>query len=550
MMISLRNTQIRRVALSALLAAALFLGALPAGAQAATSETPSPLRVTPAEAVVAPGGEIRFAAQAGASTPLAWRVVPASLGVIMPDGTFLAGDHPGRGIIRVETLAAQGEDRGAAAGVGHALVRVSGSAATNRLRIRPSAAALLAGRSVLFEAVVTGPGTEGADRHPQVQWSVEPPTLGAISPDGVLTPFGDVDDAEGGGRSGLGTDDPAGSPGGGADGFVVARATLDGVPLEARAPVRLAPFVPAGIALDVKPRFITTGPGTDVQVGVFLAGHSLPADATVNWSVMPPTLGSITPDGLFSANENLETPASDEFGRREGVLIATATLANGTLASGSARVEILPVSLVAQTEVHVVPAEATIRLGQTVRFRIATSSGVDPVESIRDVGGPRVDWHVQPERAGTIGPDGVFMPNPRLALIADLESEPRFEARIIAEVRVSPSEVIRGSARILIQLPAVGGGRLAVEPNPAEVTAPAPLRFVGRLDGRDVSVLDVQVTWVLLPQTLGRISPDGTFQPNPDPPLLGEPIRRGRARLIITQGEITLEADAAVTVRY
>jgi hypothetical protein len=548
-MASLPDIGARQAALRVLLAAALCLGTLAslAEAQPAASDEPSTLRLAPAEAVVAPGGEIRFAVSGEAGAALAWRVVPPSLGIVMSDGTFLAGDHAGRGIVRVEALLPESEGR---ATVGHALVRVTGPAAANRLSVRPSAAALLPGRSVQFEAFVTGPGTEGADRHPHVTWSVEPPTLGLISPDGVLTPFSDLDDTDQSGRTGTGVDvdDPARNPGG-TDGFVVARATVDGVPLEARASVRLAPATPAAIALDVKPRFITTRPGTDVQVGVFLAGHALPAEASVSWSVMPPELGSITADGLFTANENLETPASDEFGRREGVLIATATLPDGAFATGSARV-VLPVDV--QTDVRLLPAEATVRLGETVRFRVATSSGVDPVEGARETDRPRIAWHVQPERAGTISPEGLFTPNPRLALIADLEREPRFEARIIAEVRVSPSEVIRGQARVLIVLPPIGGARLAIDPNPAEVTAPASLRFVGRLDGRDISALPVgvQVTWALLPATLGTISPDGTFQPNPVPPVLGEPIRRGQARLIIRQGEITLEAQAAVTVRY
>ncbi|MFN0150547.1 MAG: hypothetical protein ACKVU1_07540 [bacterium] len=533
------------------------------------------LAITPTVLTLRPGERSRLDARIappGADSLLSrirWSVFPSTLGWLAPDGTFEAGASAGEG-----HAAASIEWDGEAVRA-FARIRVFPEGGESALRVRPASALLVVGRPVRFEAVLLarggpggGPGggidagngggnrPSGGDREReriQAEWSVEPASLGTITPDGVLTPAGDSNSGGEWDRTGGAA---ANSGDGPASGFVVARAIVDGIALEARAAVRLAPGAVSDL-LELRPRAITTRPGGETRVDAFLGGRPLPAIVPIRWSVAPTTLGTVTPDGLFTANATLANPASDDFGRREGVLIATAALPEGKLATGTARVVIVPD---ARPEgVRVVPPQATIGLAETVRFRVAAVGGGaehiaeggvagSGTAGAADLAEPRVVWRVVPDRLGTITPDGLFTPNPRLPFLAGSESAPRFEGRVLAEVRVSPSEVVRGEARVTILLPAAGS-QLSIEPPSADLAAAATIRFAATLDGSDASGLPL-ASWSVVPRALGTITADGLFTPNPEPPLVGGPIRRGQVRFSVRLGAFPLEASADVTVRY
>lgn len=521
------------------------------------------LTVAPAALALRPGERAQLEARlepAGAESLLAairWSLFPPALGSITPGGAFEAGPTPGDGHAAA-SLEWEGEAIRA-----FARIRVLPAPGAAAMRIRPASALLVPGRPVRFEAFLLtagdagarargGAAATGAAREPvDADWSLEPPSLGAISADGVLTPARDAGSP--GGVSVLGDAASAGA-GAPAQGFVVARAIVDGVALEARAAVRVAPGAVSDL-LELRPRFITTRPGGEVRVDALLGGRPLPAIVPIRWTVTPPTIGTVTPDGLFTANASLATPASDDFGRREGVLIATASLPEGKLATGTARVVVLPAD--APDAIRVIPAQATLGLSETVRFRVAPMLGSSGGGEAR-IGGassaaaleePRVVWSVVPARLGTITPDGLFTPNPRLPFLEGGGSLARVDGRVVAEVRVSPTAVVRGDARVSIVLPPAGGSQLAIEPPTADLISTEAVRFIAKIDGSDASGFP-GAAWSVVPRTLGTITAAGVFKPSPEPPLVGEPRRQGEVRFAIGQGPVRLEASAAVMVRY
>ncbi len=481
--------------------------------------------VHPPTADLRPGDAVRYEARvrppAGDSLLAAvrWSLFPETLGRIAADGTLTAGDTPGEGRV-VATLLWDGR-----AAHGFARARVLPRPGAAALQIEPPAALLAPGRSIGFEARVLGPpGARPAD----IRWSVSPSGLGTIGSDGVFRAF-----------------EADAYPEASFHGDVVARATVGGAAIEATARVRISP--PATAELELRPRFITTGPGGEVPVRALLDGRALPPEVPLHWSLLPPTLGTVTADGLFTANRVLATAAADDFGRREGVLVATALLPEGKVARGTARVVIAP-SFV-RPQIAVFPPVATIGLGEQVAFRIAPAGG-GAGEGAPDAPHPPVAWFVRPDRLGTIGPDGVFFPNIRFGLVAALEGLQEVEGRVIAEVRVSPGQTLVGEARIVLDLPDPGLLDLVIEPPEVTLAAAASQRFVGLLGGRDIRDLPLQAVWSVSPPGLGTIGPDGFFTPlRADFPAGST--QSGFVRLTVTTRTGTSrEATSAIVVTY
>ncbi len=487
------------------------------------SEAPE-IEVHPSTAELRPGDVVRYEARVRPPAPdsvlaaIRWSLFPETLGRIAGDGTLTAGESPGEGRV-VATLPWDGR-----ATHGFARARVLPRPGAAALQIEPPAALLAPGRSIGFEARVLGP----SDARPaDLRWSVSPAGLGTIGPDGVFRAF-----------------EADAYPEASLHGDVIARATVAGATLEASARVRISP--PATAELELRPRFITTSPGGEVPVRALLDGRALPTEVPLQWSLLPPTLGTVTADGLFTANRVLATAAADDFGRREGVLVATALLPEGKVARGTARVVVVP-SFV-RPQIAVFPALATVGLDGQVAFRIAPAGGgeVDAPSAPH----PPVTWLVRPDRLGTIGPDGVFFPNVRFGLVAALEGLEEVEGRVIAEVRVSPGETLIGEARLVLRLPDPALLDLVIDPHEVSLTAVASQRFVGRLGGRDIRDLPMQAVWSLSPPGLGTITPDGFFTPLNEY-LPNGSARSGFVRLTVTSRTGTSrEATSPIVITY
>jgi hypothetical protein len=484
------------------------------------------IAVVPPAATVPVGGRARFEARRGGGsempTDVRWSLFPADLGRIDADGMFDAGTAPGEGRV-VATVEWEGESVRA-----FARIRVVPPPGALVLRVEPPSALVAPGRSVDFDATLLGDVAPGPIA---VRWSVVPERLGSIGPDGVLTAF----DAR---------LDPLGAP----RGEVIARAVVGGAAVEGRATVRVA--IPAHADLELRPRFITTTPGGQVQVRAFLDGAPLPPEIPIQWAALPPSLGTVGADGLFTANENLDAPASDDFGRREGVIAATALLPEENALKGTVRVVVVPAA--PRGPIAVVPAEASVGLGERVVFRavMPEGAGIRSAESGAADRAPRIAWLVRPERLGTITAGGAFEPNARLGIAALVEGRQSIEGRVIAELRVSPRETLRGDARIVVQLPMVDAAGLEIEPPGATLASTATLAFVARIRGFDIRELPLRAEWSVAPPALGRISPDGLFTPNPLAPPEGSQ-RAGLVRVAVGGERGTRrEATAAVTVTY
>ncbi len=498
---------------------------------------PPALQIRPESATLAAGDRARFTARLLPPQPdsvvarVRWSFFPETLGRIGPDGVLEAGDEPGEGRV-VASL--DWESRTLRA---FARARVLPRRGAVVLRVEPPAAVLAPGRSIRFDAALLGARIARPDAAPplDVRWLVSPQELGSIASDGTLTAF----TAEA-------------YPSGLFRGEVVAQALVDGAAIEGRAHVRIE--AAASLDLDVKPRFVTTAPGNEVRVTAFLGGEPVPAQIPVEWGVVPPTLGTITADGLFTANENFDAPASDEFGRREGVLVARALLPEGKVVRGAARVVIVPHATRAQ--IFVEPREAFVDLSAgepvaAVTFRVVTAAGGPEASALAaDEAAPRIIWRVRPAGIGAISPNGVFRPSVRFALDAALGGLERVDGRVVAEVRVSPRETLHGEARVIIEALSPVVLDLFIQPARAIVPAGSTLRFSGRIAGQIVSELPLRAEWSVQPLDLGEIGPDGIFTPNPEPPV-GNATRAGQVQLgVTTRAGVTRTAVAAVTVSY
>lgn len=482
---------------------------------------PPEITIHPAEAELRSGERLRFEARLRPPVPdsvaarIRWSLFPERLGILGEDGTLSAGAVPGEGRV-VASLVWEGR-------AVHAVARarvlpLSGAPA---LQVEPPAALLAPGRSIGFTARAAG--AEDA-RLTDLRWSVAPSTLGAIGPDGVLRAF-----------------EADASAGATLEGDVVAHATVGGMPVEGRARVRIAPA--ASAELELRPRFITTDPGGEVPVRAFLDGRALPVEVPVTWEVIPPAIGQLTPDGLFTANRIIGTSLGDDFGRREGVLVATASLPEGKTARGTARIVVVPSFRIPQ--VTVLPRFVTLGLTEQASFRVAPLG-----EDVAAAATPPVAWLVKPERLGAIDAAGVFVPNVRFGLAAAIEGLREVEGRVVAEVRVSPGEILHGEAHVVVRLPDPALLTLTIEPAFASLSVLASQRFVGRLGGRDVRELPLEREWTVSPASLGTITQDGFFTPiRLDLP--SGTTQAGAIRLTVTSRTGTSrEAESSILITY
>jgi len=334
---------------------------------------------------------------------------------------------------------------------------------------------------VQFEAVVLGP--EGEPLDIPVEWSVRPAWLGAIGADGFFTATDEM---------------PEPAENGGWVGAVVASVeTNEGVASDAARVLVRADGAP--LRLRIRPHRAVVTPGEDVQFETLVIGTEEPADWTTEWAVFPRDLGTITIDGLFTANPAYGDPSSGEFGPHEGAVGALVVLPDGSTLTDRAHVRVV---LPGQPlRVHVRPVYAIVPPNESVAFEaVVIGPDGDPVDL-------PVTWHVQPDRVGTVSPDGVFTAADA-AIQPDGWNRPR--GTVVAEVRAGGGRVARGSAVVVVDLP---DPQVFVRISPKSVTLELgeSLEFQAEASLGDGTPVELSFEWRVSDPVLGTVTPDGVF---------------------------------------
>ncbi len=349
--------------LAVLAAVSAFIGAGPARAAGALV-----VEVSPARAYLRPGTEVRFTAVVtdangdAVAADLTWSVIPQRLGWIEDNGTLLASDVPGRGIVRVVARS------GGISGSGHATVDVGVEPPTRlAVAVTPQEAVAPAGGTVQFQAAVTDPAS-GAAIDAELRWVVMPQEIGAVSSAGLFTA---------GGQAGSGR--------------VAARAAYEGREGVGDAAIVVGTPEHAGLRVTVSPPRALLRPGDEIVFeAAVVDANGGPVQVDVEWSAVPQALGAVTSGGSFTAGQH----------EMDGRVVAT-VMTEGGPARGFAAVEVRRPGA-AGLRVHIQPREAAVSPGGDVQFEAVV---LGPDGEPLDV---RVDWQVRPEWLGAVTPDGFF----------------------------------------------------------------------------------------------------------------------------------------------
>lgn len=321
------------------------------------------VQIAPREAIVSPGGEVRFRAtllgRDGEAAPaeVAWDVEPSGFGRISPDGVLTVfarsamalegnAEAPRRG----EVIARVRHDGKQA--VGRARVTVQSRESGVWLRVRPNRASVAPGEQVRFVAEFVG---HSETRVVNANWRLRNPDIGTVTNDGLFTAsatIGDITSPDFGAR----------------DGVVLAEAPgPDGDLLRGSAVVLVRP-VGGDLQAIVQPEAVTLQPGDAVVFRFQMNGR----DATqlgvpVVWLVDPPDLGTIRPDGEFRASDAV-------IGQpRSGRVIAEAVLGGDRRlrATATLRLEPRPGPEVLQLRMGLSPSRFLLRPGGGAVFEVS-----------------------------------------------------------------------------------------------------------------------------------------------------------------------------------
>lgn len=438
--------------------------------------------VAPSHASVQPGQEFRFEARVtdGSGAPVdarvEWSVLPRRLGVIDGSGFFTAGPEESVGRVVATVATSEGPVRGYAS----LEVRRAGPGGV-RVRILPREAAVLPGGDAQFEAAVLGP--EGEPLDIDVDWAVRPSWIGVVDGDGLFTASDEF---------------PEPATGGGWHGAVVASIeTSEGTASDAaRVLVRDAGAVRR---LRIQPHRPVVAPGEDIQFEARIIGAGDPEGTTAEWGVFPEDLGTMTPDGLFTANPVFGDPSSGDFGPHEGVVIARVTLEDGTVLTDRAHARVRipghPIRMVVR------PAFAVVPRLESVQFEVLVEG---PEGQALDL---PVSWKVAPDFLGTITDDGLFTAG---GLAIDPEAWNRPSGLVVAEVRVAGGLSFRGTAAVVVDLPSP---ELIVTISPRAVTVGQgeSFQFEAEAAFPDGSPADLPLEWRVRDSVLGSITDGGLF---------------------------------------
>lgn len=393
---------------AALAAGSVILAAMFAPTAAAGSR----IAVHPPRAEILAGETFQFETETSFDGKTRWEVIPPRLGYVDGTGTFLAGNAAGKGIVRVIHY------DGAARLIGHAVVIVAPNNAAAPVAMLPQAAELRPGEEITFALIGGAPGGG-----PSYRWAVDPPGLGHVTDQGRF---------RAGQRAGEGRvfaflpDDPAGRM----------SATIRIVPDGGRTAIIDARIVPPVATVPVGEEVRFTIPG-------------ISSGASVTWSVIPPRIGIITPDGVFRSSPYTGL-SLDEIFRHEGTIVATVQ-SGDQLRELRAHIVIGTSDLPARIEIDP-PAFRTVVSPlqdfspQPIRFRVLAENASATSELA-------AEWRVVPE--------GVFDVQPRfgertwLRWVGPQDGNAPIQSlsvRVEARVSLPNGRVIVGSAPIEVRV--------------------------------------------------------------------------------------------------
>ncbi len=438
--------------------------------------------IAPPYALMGPGDEAKFDAivvsadGSPVDADVAWSVMPARLGVVDGDGGFTAGPDEAVGKLVATVATVDGPARGFA----NIEIRETGPTGV-RVRLRPREAAVFMGGDVQFEAVVEGP--DGESVAVPVEWTVRPDWIGSIDGTGLFTASDEMTEP---------------SANGAWMGAVVASIETSGGPASDAARVIVREGGPA-MRLRIYPHSPVVAPGQDIQFETKVIGAEGPIDWTTEWAVFPEDLGTITPEGLFTANPTYDNPSSDEFGPHQGVVAARAMFGDGSSLNDRANVHVrIPGQPV---RVMVKPAIATVPPAGSVEFD-AIVLGPD---------GQQVDlpvtWNVSPEHVGHISPDGTFT---AANLNVDANSWQRPRATVVAEAHGGSGSVFRGTAVVIVDLPNPEI-TIRVSPNSVTVAQGEDVQFTAEAFTAEGVPLDLPLEWKVSDPVVGTVDQAGLF---------------------------------------
>jgi hypothetical protein len=350
------------------------------------------------------------------------------------------------------------------------LVPIIGNAEPLKITVHPNPVEVKCNGTLRLEAHVRNEYGHSLDI--PVQWQVIPRFLGTVTNDGLFT----AGPNEGRGVIRALVEDERHS----GIGHTFVRVSLRGPKFR----------------LFIEPQEVKTEPGTQVQFTLRMESpgrENIPRRVT--WEAIPPELGTITGDGLFTAGRVImkgRIVARVFTGDEE--LLAQAPLEIGDLSRHDARVALEP-------------KVAIMKMGESKHFAaIVTDAENHPLQR-------KILWKVIPEFIGTVEPNGDFtagnVPGDG-RLIAEVPADP-LPARDQAYIRILPGK----------QPPVV----IRIFPKHAVVPPGETVRFERDIYNYSGEPVHLPVEWEIFPAGIGTITPDGVFRLSE---ILPEDVREGR----------------------
>lgn len=239
--------------------------------------------VTPKRIQLQPRGQnrvsvsVKNAAGNPVKAKIKFSLSPEELGTIDHEGNFTAGEKPGLGIIKAEVSSGYdfGSDR--------CFVIITEKPSRYTIRLKPQQSTLEAGSSIKFEAEIFG--ENGNRAYPSgLVWKVIPEGLGSITSDGLFTAGNNF----------------------GAGKIIVQLPPELGKAQDA-ASVKI--MNRGRTIIRINPSKALIRPGQVLQFSASVTGtNGKPVDdARIIWRVQPENLGTISPQGIFSASQSIKS---------------------------------------------------------------------------------------------------------------------------------------------------------------------------------------------------------------------------------------------------